>query len=43
MPTVHSFIRSIGEIIRLGVSFDLSGMSFEIEADDIESDLSYGR
>jgi len=43
MHTVHSIIQSIGEVIRLGASFNLSGMSFEIEADEIERDLSYGR
>jgi hypothetical protein len=43
MHTVHSIIRSIREVIRLGASFDISGMSFEIEAADIENDLMFGR
>ena len=43
MHTVHSIIQSIGEVIRLGASFDLSGMSFEIEAADIDNDLMFGR
>lgn len=43
MHSLNSILRSLGEIIRLGASFGLGGVSFEIDADDIDRDLSYGR
>ena len=43
MRNVLSIIHDVAEIIRLGASFDMSAMSFEIEAADIEGDLSFGR
>lgn len=43
MRTLHTIIDSLAEIIRLGASFDLTGLSFEIDADDVRDDLAYGR
>jgi hypothetical protein len=43
MSALHDLFSSIAEIIRLGASLDLREVSFEIDADDIERDLSYGR
>jgi len=43
MRNFRSIIRAVAEIIRLGASFDMSGMSFEVEAADIDGDLSFGR
>ena len=43
MRALHSIIESIAETIRLVVSFDLSGASFEIDAAEVDRDLSFGR
>ena len=43
MSTLHGLIESLAEIIRLGAAFDMSGMSFEIDADDVVADLDFGR
>ena len=43
MHALSSIIRSVADIIRLGAAFDVSGMSFEVGADDIIADLEYGR
>lgn len=43
MSALHDLFSSIAEIIRLEAWFDISGMSFEIEAADIDNDLMFGR
>lgn len=43
MSALQDLVSSIAEIVRLEAWFDLSDMSFEIEAADIDNDLIFGR
>lgn len=43
MSALHDLFSSIAEIVRLEAWFDMNGMSFEIEAADIDNDLMFGR
>jgi len=43
MRNFQSIIRAVAEIIRLRASFDMRDMSFEVDAADIDRDLSFGR
>lgn len=43
MRTLHSILAAAADIIRLGASFDLSGVAFEIDAEEVSDDLAYGR
>jgi hypothetical protein len=43
MRTLHSILATVADIIRLRASFDLSGVAFNIDAEDVSDDLAYGR
>lgn len=43
MRSFQSIIRAVAAIIRLRVSFDMRDMSFEVDAADVDRDLSFGR
>lgn len=43
MRTLHSIIATVADIIRLGASFDMTGMSFDLDAEEINKDLAFGR